>query len=247
MVSLPLEDLPPLTSPQQHNNSSHHGNTGHQGDAHQQGNTNYQGNTHHPGNTPHPGTTHHSDCNHRGEEVGCSPTELDHLCGDHPPPPDATSIGSCHDLETRTATTRRGSNVDRLSLNKSVRSRAHSLSRQKQPQAFTRHEALPPPGGCFFTTIDSAQNVVYSSWAQHRALVKRVVLSLLLIAYCVYLGFAIDYSVSGAAALITLTILSLLYISYTTVLNKPCLACQSLTLKIATRLRSGRPGLILKW
>ena len=112
---------------------------------------------------------------------------------------------------------------------------------------FVLHETLPPPDSKFYKLVNKAQNAVYDFWARHKRMFKRMLLVLLGIAYLVYLGFAIHYSVRGATALIVLTVLGVFLLLQTGVFKKPCQRCQKWMMGVFTSCIEGRIGTVLKW
>ena len=88
-----------------------------------------------------------------------------------------------------------------------------------------KHDPLPPPDSRFYHFVHDTQSAIYGFWDRHKVLIKRIILVVLLSAYFVYLGFAIDRSVNGAAGLIAVTVFMCLYFIYKAFLEKPFQRC----------------------
>ena len=89
-----------------------------------------------------------------------------------------------------------------------------------------KHDPLPPPQGKFYFFVRNTQNAIYSFWGKHNRLIKRIVLVILLIAYFVYLGFAIHRSVEDATGLIVATVVFCLYFTYKILFEKHWKNCR---------------------
>ena len=125
------------------------------------------------------------------------------------------------------------------------------LAAQKHRQTavgeFIVHDTLAPPDDKFFRLVDEAQNKVYAFWGRIQKTAWRVVMVAMVVAYLVYLGFAIHYSVKGAAALICLTIMGGFYVLRTRLLKRQCVRCQLWVAEMAARCSNGSVKQIAKW
>ena len=83
-----------------------------------------------------------------------------------------------------------------------------------------KHDPLPPPQGKFYFFARDTQNAIYSFWGKHKRLIKRIVLVILLVAYFVFLGFAIHRNVKDATGLIVATVIFCLYFTYKILFEK---------------------------
>ena len=122
------------------------------------------------------------------------------------------------------------------------------LQQSKAPKAlgkYTPHEALPEPTDRRSQCVKRVQERVQKFWDKYKEFARKTFWVLMLIAYLVYLGFAIHTSLVGAAFLITLTSFVAFIYFYNYIIAPKCQRRQ-----IASRLweaTSGRTHSILKW